>query len=318
MRATLPLHHLILFLLLHPTQSQGPPNGYTCSTDRTIYPCRTYAVYRATPPNLLDLAPISDLFGVSRTMISDPSNIAFPNATLVPDQLVLVPLTCSCTSNHSYSNTSYKILPGDTFYILSTTKFQNLTTYQDIELVNPTLDPTNLSIGADVVVPVFCQCPEKSLTSSGVSHLLTYQLRPSDTNASVVASRFRADLRTMVSINARKLVPFSTVLIPVTRIPTLPGTNNSGSSSPTASGGGSGKDGVVVGLSIGLGVVGMVLLVGLLWLLCFFGRRRRRGYGEEGSDVKRRRAGGVGGGGLSMLEENKFMADITDCLDCST
>ncbi|KAK1274229.1 Protein LYK5 [Acorus gramineus] len=154
------------------------------------------------------------------------------------------------------------ILPGDTFYILSTTKFQNLTTYQDIELVNPTLVPTNLSIGADVVVPVSCQCPQKSLTSRGVSHLLTYQLRPSDTNASVVASSFRADLRTVVSINERKLVPFSTVLIPVTRIPTVPATNNSGSSSPTASGGGSGKDGVVVGLSIGLCVVGMGFIDG--------------------------------------------------------
>ncbi|KAK1321622.1 LysM domain receptor-like kinase 4 [Acorus calamus] len=316
MRATieilLPLTTLLL--ILQPSQAQGPPSGYNCSSDRTIYPCRTYAIYRATAPNLLNLASIGDLFGLSRFIIAEPSNITYPNATLVQDQLLLIPLTCSCSSpsNHSYYNVTYKMNAGDTFYILSTTKYQNLTVYQDVELVNPTLVPTNIPIGQDIVIPVFCQCPEKNLTSQGINYLLSYQFRPSDNNASSVASRFGADVKTMTSVNPRGFVPYSTVLVPVSKLPVLPQDNNTGSSPPTnSSGGGSNKDGVVVGLSIGLGVLGMVLIVGLFWFFCFYARRvRRRGYGEAG----KKEAAKVGRYSVAD-EENNFMADIADCLD---
>ncbi|KAK1262795.1 Protein LYK5 [Acorus gramineus] len=151
------------------------------------------------------------------------------------------------------------------------------------------------------------------LPEPGINYLLSYEFRPSDNNASSVASRFGADVKTMASVNPQGFVPYSTVLVPVSKLPVLPQDNNTGSSPPTNSsgGGGSNKDGVVVGLSIGLGVLGMVLIVGLFWFFFFYARRvRRRGYGEAG----KKEAAKVGRYSV-VDEENNFMADITDCLD---
>lgn len=153
---------LFLFLLyLRLSTGQTTP-GYTCSDDPSIYPCRTYVHFRATPPNLLSLPAIADLFNVSPLMISMASNLSPSTTPLLPHQSLLIPVTCSCNSNHSHANLSYQIKPGDTFYILSTLVFQNLTTYQVIELASPELVPTLLQIGTDFVVPVFCRCANKT------------------------------------------------------------------------------------------------------------------------------------------------------------
>ncbi|EEC79329.1 hypothetical protein OsI_20181 [Oryza sativa Indica Group] len=53
----------------------------------------------------------------------------------------------------------YQINAGDTFWIVSTTKLQNLKQYQAVERVNPTLVPTNLGIGQIDMFPAACSPP---------------------------------------------------------------------------------------------------------------------------------------------------------------
>ncbi|KAI5397365.1 hypothetical protein KIW84_063253, partial [Lathyrus oleraceus] len=150
-------HHqfstLFFFLLLPFLNSQTPTQvnntGYTCNNNNNNknqtnnYPCQSYAFYRATSPNYLDLATISDLFSLPRLTIAKLSNISSPSTPLIPNQPLLIPIACSCNfinttfGSISYSNITYTIKPKDTFFLVSTINFQNLTTYPSVEVVNP-------------------------------------------------------------------------------------------------------------------------------------------------------------------------------------
>ena len=79
----------------------------------------------------------------------------------------------------------YQIGPGDTYWIVSTTKLQNLTQYKAVERMNPTLVPTDLDVGTMVTFPVFCQCPA---AADNATTLVTYVMQPGDTYVSVAAA----------------------------------------------------------------------------------------------------------------------------------
>ncbi|CAI8601804.1 unnamed protein product [Vicia faba] len=236
MKTFKPHHHqfstLFFFLLFFPflnsqTARQENNTGYTCTTTKNQtnhYPCQSYAFYRATSPNYLDLATISDLFSLSRLAISKPSNISSPSTPLLPNQPLLIPITCSCNfinttfGSISYSNINYTIKPKDTFFIVSTITFQNLTTYPSVEIVNPNIVATNLSIGDNVVVPIFCKCPNKIKNNS--TFMISYVVQPSD-NVSSIALMFGATEKSIVEVNGDKLYDYDTIFIPVDKLPIL-------------------------------------------------------------------------------------------------
>ncbi|XP_077248193.1 serine/threonine receptor-like kinase NFP [Tasmannia lanceolata] len=294
----------ILPFLIH---AQPSLTGYTCSPNQSIYPCQTYALYRASAPNFLDLGSIGDLFGLSRLMISKPNNLSSPSTTLSPDQNLLIPITCSCTSNHSYANVTYQINAGDTFWFVSTSKFQNLTTYQAVELVNPSLVPTNLTIGVQVIFPIFCQCPTQTQLQNRINFIITYLSQPSDTLSSI-ASKFGSNIQSLISVNRQtNVTPFSTILVPVSQTPQLEQPSISPSPLPSISSPPSvqsrERKGVIIGLSIGLGVLGIfsfLLVIVMVWLLWGFSRR---GVKEEEKRLE------------PLLHDENFMADVSDCLD---
>ncbi|THG21226.1 serine/threonine receptor-like kinase NFP [Camellia sinensis] len=312
---------LLLFLLLHfhlhhlhLTQAQLAPNttGYTCTaTTNTTYPCQTYAFYRATSPNFLDLASIADLFSLSRLMISTPSNISDPTTPLLPSQPLFIPLTCSCntintTTSFSYANLTYTIKKDDTYYLVSTNNFQNLTTYQSVQIVNPNLIPTNLTIGVTVIFPVFCKCPNTTQLQNRANFLISYVFQPSD-NLTSIASMFGSTTQSIIDVNGNhQIQPFETIFVPVSKLPNL--TQPSGVFVNSTSGE-NGKKGVVVGLGIGLGVCGVLLV-----LVCgLFGYR-------ENTWKKRKGMVDRGGEGEKMVKggkplDVKFVADMSDCLD---
>ncbi|KAK4783652.1 hypothetical protein SAY86_008026 [Trapa natans] len=317
------LFPLILFsihLLPAPSLAQPSTTGFTCKANRTVYPCQSYAFYRASSPNFLDLASIADLFEVSRLMISEPSNISSPASPLVSGQPLLVPLTCSCnavnsTYSISYANISYTIKAGDTFYGVSTQSFGNLTTYQSVMVVNPTLVPTNLSIGVTALFPIFCKCPDSNTTLSVRSrpnYLVSYVFQSSD-NVSSVAALFGVSSESIIAVNGNNTKPLDTIFIPVSKLPNL----TQPETSPAAAGGGGRRErtGLIVGLSVGLGVLGICLIaVVLLWacLLCYgYGISRREGPEKEGFE----------GGQVEKWRNEKgevkasLMADVSDCLD---
>lgn len=312
-------------LLHHPCQSQNiiAPNttGYQCSTNQTnsttTYPCHSYAYYTASSPNFLDLASIGDLFSVSRQMIATASNLSAANATLAPSQPLLIPLLCSCNPINSsfpslsFANLSHIIRQGDTFYQLSSFSYNNLTTYQSVEVVNPTLIPTNLTIGVTAIFPVFCACPNDSRDT-----MISYVVQPGDTAASI-AARLGSSEAAVVAANRKGFREFDTVFVPVRRLPVIaqivPAVNSTPpaapAGSPVAVGPGSGDR---RGLRIAVGVLGglLVLVLGV-WVY----RERVMRKKVVGNDEKKRGEGFVKKG---MREEEvnvKLMANVSDCLD---
>lgn len=312
---------LLLFLLSllvlcnGQTARQENNTGFTCAAGTRT--CQAYAFYRATSPNFTDLGSIGDLFGVSRLMISTPSNISSPSSTLVDNQPLFVPLTCSCNpvnstfGSLSYSNITYTIKSGDTFFLVSTISFQNLTTYPSVEVVNPTLVATNLSIGQDAIFPIFCKCPDNR-TSSHSNYIISYVVQPSD-NVSSIASRFGADEQSIFDINGDTLYDYDTIFVPVRQLPVLSQPAVAPSPPPTGNGSGDDRKGTVIGLGVGLGIVGLLLfLVSGVWLYREFVMRER--FDEEGQQKQKQEQGKVYLGGKKDMDV-KLMANVSDCLD---
>ncbi|XP_059650695.1 serine/threonine receptor-like kinase NFP [Cornus florida] len=318
-----PLYSLLLFFFflychnqlhhVHAQLGRLPPNitGYTCSLNQTTYPCQTYAFYRATAPDFLDLASVGDLFSVSRLMISNPSNISSPTSPLVNNQSLFVPLTCGCNSVNittaiSSANLTYTIQPGDTYYLVSTEKFQNLTTYQSVEVVNPTLVPTNLTIGQNVVFPIFCKCPDATQLQNQVNYLVSYVFQPWDTIESV-ASLFGSTAQSVISLNGQNIQPSDTIFVPVSRLPILSQPSVAPVTSKKCE-----RRGAVTGLAIGLGLCGgLLILISGLWGYREALLKRRR---EVEMDKERQKLG-AGGTGVSKKVDLNLMADVSDCLD---
>ncbi|KAK6929878.1 Protein kinase domain, partial [Dillenia turbinata] len=301
---------LLILLCHHLSTSRAQPSttGYTCTTSNTTtYPCQTYVFYRAQSPDFLDLASIGDLFSVSRLMISKPSNISSPDSPLIPDQNLFVPITCSCnptnTTSISYASLNYTIKAGNTFYIVSTHHFENLTDFQSVEVVNPTLIPSDLPIGVNVIFPIFCMCPNTTLKiNNKINYLVTYVIQPSD-NLSSIASKFNVNTQQIVDFNGNKTQTFDTLFIPISQLPQLSQPNvvqSNGTHNKN-------QDGAVIGLSIGLGICGVALvLVFGLWGYREFVRKEVEGdfEGNKGAVLLQNKG-----------EEMSLMADVSDCLD---
>lgn len=323
---------LFLLHLLRPSQAQTPiqPNttGYECSANRTAgsgYPCRTYAFYRAASPNFVDLASIGDLFAASRPMIADASNISSPNSTLAPNQPLFIPLSCSCNlvnstfGSISYANLSYTIKRGDTFYQVSSFSYMNLTTYQSVEVVNPTLIPTNLTIGVQALFPVFCKCPNTTQLRNRENILISYVVQPSD-NVSSIARFFNTTSQSIIDANLKGFREFDTIFVPVSRLPVLtqiPVNNSAPPPSPPAATPVTSRDrtGTVRGLAIGLGIVGLLLLLILgLWVYREALFKDRLAMVVAGDEEKHKQSFVTETKG-SKDAEAKLMANVSDCLD---
>ncbi|KAJ6318682.1 hypothetical protein OIU76_014106 [Salix suchowensis] len=312
---------LLFFLscsnILHHLQAQPSTQGFTCTANQSSFPCQTYAFYRASAPNFVDLASIGDLFSVSRLMISKPSNISSPTSPLVPDQPLFVPLSCSCNTINrtsiSFANITYTIKAGNTFYIVSTAYFQNLTTYQSVELVNPTLVPEKLEIGVEVIFPIFCKCPNQTQLQNKVNYLVSYVFQPSD-NLSSVASTFGVETQSIVDVNSNNIQPYDTIFVPVNQLPQLAQPTVAPSGAPSeAPSEKTERKGVINGLAVGLGIAGLLLvLVSGVWFYREVVLKKRRDV--EKDEEKHRMQLNGGRKGLKDVDVN-LMADVSDCLD---
>ncbi|KAM0841474.1 hypothetical protein ACQ4PT_058986 [Festuca glaucescens] len=201
---------LCLCALPAPARSQSAAarpasvEGFNCSANST-YPCQPYALYRAGFGDVpLDLSAVGDLFGVSRFVLAHANNLSTSSAPAA-GQPLLVPLLCGCPSGspNAYAPTQYQISSGDTFWIVSVTKLQNLTQYQAVERVNPTLVPTKLDVGDMVTFPIFCQCPA---AADNATALVTYVMQQGDTYSSI-ATDFAVDAQSLVALNGPEGAP---------------------------------------------------------------------------------------------------------------
>ncbi|KAF6166589.1 hypothetical protein GIB67_005451 [Kingdonia uniflora] len=214
----------LLFLFLTSQVTAQTPNttDFSCSFDSSNS-CQTYIAYRAQTPDFLDLGNISDLFGTSRKFIKQASNLSSEEDPLNPDQLLLIPIPCSCTNKSFFATITYQINKDDSFYSLSIHAFENLTEYHRIIDLNPTLIPTLLHIGVEVVVPVFCKCPTKSQLDKGLKFIITYVWQSHD-DLQLLSRRLNASSSDIVTENNYRnfsAAAGSPVLIPVAELPVL-------------------------------------------------------------------------------------------------
>ncbi|WJX17109.1 hypothetical protein P8452_07056 [Trifolium repens] len=256
-------------------------------------------------------------------MISKPSNITSPSSPLVPNQPLLIPLTCSCNfinttfGSISYSNITYTIKSGDTFFLVSTINYQNLTTYPSVEVVNPNLVATNLSVGDNVIFPIFCKCPDKTKTNS--SFMISYVVQPFD-SVSSIASMFGTTEKSIVDVNGEKLYDYDTIFVPVNKLPVLKQPSTIAPSPPPSGnfddgGDDDDKSGTVRGLAIGLGILGflLILVLGIWFYRGVFGKKEKKGrdmyLGEKGYK------GNNNNDNKKKQMDVNFMANVSDCLD---
>jgi LysM repeat protein len=210
----------------------------------------------------------------------------------------------------SFANITYTIKPNDTFYLVSTEYFGNLTTYQSVQLVNPTLIPTLLQIGVEVIFPIFCKCPNQTQLQNKVNYLVSYVFQPSD-NLSSVASTFGVETQSIVDANGNNIQPFDTIFIPVNQLPQLAQPTVFPSLAPS---GKTQRKGLIIGLAVGLGIAGLLLV--LVSGVCFFRDgvlKKRRDFERDDQEKQRMQFNG-GRKGLKDIEVN-LMADVSDCLD---
>ncbi|CAD5192493.1 serine/threonine receptor-like kinase NFP [Musa acuminata AAA Group] len=323
----------LLLLLLPPNDGQAdPPDGIQCAADRGIYPCQAYALYRADATSLsqLDLASAGDLFDMSRLSIARTSNLT-TTAVLQQNQPLLIPLTCSCTNySRAYAPVPYQINSGDTFYLVSTKKFENLTLWPAVVLVNPTLVATNLTIGVIATFPISCQCLNSTTANSIAINgrmplgLVTYVLQLSDTYSSVAAS-FGTDVQTLINLNGNQSA-FSTIFVPLYEIPPPLLLSNASiatppSPAPTAESPSvvvKKRNGVIAGLAIGLGVVGALWVLQMMllaWLWRRFVSKGRWGVGEERGKSSADGLMTYSRGGEVASNDDKLINDISEWLD---
>lgn len=214
---------LLFFTCIAAQSEQTNGTNFSCPSDSPPS-CETYVTYITQSPNFLSVTSVSNIFDTSPLKIARASNIENEEDKLIPGQVLLIPVTCGCTGNRYFANISYEINPGDSFYFISTTSYQNLTNWHVVMDLNPSLSPYTLPVGIQVVIPLFCKCPSKNQLDRGIKYLITHVWQPSD-NVSVVSNKFGASPEDILSENnygqnftAANNLP---VLIPVTRLPDL-------------------------------------------------------------------------------------------------
>ncbi|KAK9061836.1 hypothetical protein SSX86_019020 [Deinandra increscens subsp. villosa] len=244
----LPLLALSVFLI-SPNNVYATPadTNFTCSADSPPS-CQTYLTYRARSPYMV-LGNISDLFGISRLSISEASNLTSENEEILYDQLLLIPITCSCNGNHYISNVTYA-------------------TKKDM---NPALKPTNLTVGDQVVFPLFCKCPKKLQNQD--QYLITYVWQPKDEilNVSTMFNTSSYDVAKENNFRNFTAAVCLPVVIPVSKLPTFPPPHHlSGSKSQESK-----KSRMIF---IIFGIIGSLFLFVLSWFLIhrYHSRRSKR------------------------------------------
>ncbi|CAK9222581.1 unnamed protein product [Sphagnum troendelagicum] len=314
-----PLKLLLLFLMMMhgacAQQAASSSNIYACTSLQQI--CSTSILYR-THSSEENLTSVSTLFNTSASIIANASglsNLTSSTAAPVPYATPFyIPVNCSC-QNRSNTQTyqtlvNRTIIYGDTFDIVKN-DYEGLTTDQAIIAANPTLDPTNLPIGASLSVPLNCACPSRRQLRRGDKLILSFVIFPNEI-FSVVRSYFNltpAQLAAANDLNASTestLEYYTTLLVPLVNLPPLSSINfipqgaQASAPSPAAnisnSGNGSSSSSnkklyVGIGIGIGAGLIFALLVAGGIMCVLLVCHRSQKqgtghGYGQESSNLE--------------------------------
>ncbi|MBA0861008.1 hypothetical protein Goshw_023400 [Gossypium schwendimanii] len=256
--------------------------GYTCNgVNRS---CQSYLVFRSQPL-------FNNVTSISNLLSSDPSQIAAINevsetATFQTNQMIIVPVNCSCSGDHYQRNTSYIIQSGDGYFLIANSTFQALSTCQAIQNQQPVIPSESLTPGMRITVPVRCACPTRNQTDVGINYLLSYPVAEGETVSSISAL-FGADPERTLEANQlpdpSSTVFFETSLLvplrnPPSRItvPSPPPPPPPSPSPPNSPPSGSSDRTWIYILAGVLGGVGLILVVCMVIFCMFFSKTKKK------------------------------------------
>ncbi|XP_068652594.1 protein LYK2-like [Aristolochia californica] len=199
----------------HRCDAAGPQNQQ-CFTFTLFYANSFYS----------SLSNLSQYLGLNRIAVVDASGLSKNAEILLPNQPLLIPIDCRCNSGYFQAGVVKTAIAGESFEGIAAS-LEGLTTCRAIEEKNPHLPPAHLSNKAQVIVPLFCACPNPLQFSQGTKLLMSYPVFQGDT-ASKISSLFNTSIEALLSANGRSgvlpsevLVVGSTFLIPLSEKPNL-------------------------------------------------------------------------------------------------
>ena len=204
-------------------QQYNNTDGYTCNGQSKT--CSTYALYRTFQAQE-SLQKVGGYFNQSAASVSNVSglNLIAANAPLRQAQALYIPLNCSCQNVTSQMEVSHTIVSGDTFWLLSVTIYGGLTTYQAMEVLNPTMDVNDLHIGDVMKAGIFCACPTAAQLANGTNFLLTYTVYPGET-LDIISGYFGIPTAELGAANElpmnASLGENTTLLVPLATLPPI-------------------------------------------------------------------------------------------------
>nr|POE58398.1 protein lyk5 [Quercus suber] len=217
---------LLVVLLKHPSKAQQPyvnnyqtncnqglniTNGFKCNGVETS--CQSYLTFRSTFAYGSPLS-IGQLLGVNISISTEIDTFKV-SQIISTDTLTINPVNCSCLGKYYQHNSSYQVLPDDSFFTIANDTYQGLTTCQALMRENPQVP---LTAGVNVSVPLRCACPTPNQTASGFKSLLTYIITWGD-DISTIAGLFGADKQSILDANELSddsiIFPLTPLLIPL-------------------------------------------------------------------------------------------------------
>jgi hypothetical protein len=213
---------------------------------------------------------------------SDPSQLSQINSvsetTSFPtNQLVLVPVNCSCSGDYFQANASYIVQSGNTPFLIANNTYQGLSTCQAIRNEKGTRT-VNIFAGETLTVPLRCACPTKNQSDLGIRYLLSYLVTPGD-DVPAISEQFGAATGRTLEANGLPeqnptIFPFTTLLIPLQSTPTSSQTvvppPPPASSSPPSPSPNPEKSSKKTWLYVVVGVVGGIALTIVIGTIIFF------------------------------------------------
>lgn len=187
--------------------------GYTCNGPNSS--CQSFLTFRSQ-------SPYNSVSSISQLLRADPSRLAqlnsvAENATFDTNQVVLVPVNCSCSGKYYQSNTTYFVAQNaNNYFSIANTTFESLTTCQALQDQNSNM---TINSGTTLVVPIRCACPTKNQSESGVNYLLSYVVTLGQT-VSIISTMFGVDTEMTLVANGLSdqdyyIYPFTTLLVPL-------------------------------------------------------------------------------------------------------
>lgn len=221
----LPLWTFLVLLIAAQTvsaqQAYNNVSGLACSGKYKS--CGSYIIYK-TQSSQETWATVAKLFNVTETRLAKANGLKLTTTFHSPPQPLYIPISCSCVNGTSQAVVSHTIVAGDTFFGVANSTYEGTTTYQAIEAANPTLKATTLAIGQVVKIPLRCPCPTAPQLRNGSRLLLSYVVYPQET-LYAISTYFNvsvADLQAANELTTSNIEAFSTLLVPLVKLPVLP------------------------------------------------------------------------------------------------